>query len=159
MQDFIIPRFDWEWDLLGRNAAVVFLGILAAIAGIAAIALMGPKIRIFDRLTLHTRITGTSSGPLNEGAAPPADLRGPSAASGPLKEGAAPPAELFPDAEEDYAALPGKTGRVTATLRPAGKAEIAGRILEVESEGLFVEADSPVRVVRVRGNRVVVRRV
>ncbi|MDR3146435.1 MAG: nodulation protein NfeD, partial [Treponema sp.] len=142
MQDFIIPRFDWEWDLLGRNAAVVVLGILAAIAGIAGIALMGPKIRIFDRLTLQTRITGTASGPLGQSgpsAASGSGQSGPSAGSGPLGRGDVPAAEFSPDGDdgEDYRVLPGQTGRVTATLRPAGKAEIAGRILEVESEGLF----------------------
>ncbi|MDR2404674.1 MAG: nodulation protein NfeD [Spirochaetaceae bacterium] len=162
MQDFIIPRFDWEWDLLGRNAVVVVLGILAAIAGIAVIALIGPKIRIFDRLTLQTRITGTASGPLGRSSSAVSEpVNGNSVASGSMNEGGPRDAELFPDGDagEDYASLLGKTGRVTATLRPAGKAEVAGRTLEVESEGLFVEADSVVRVVRVRGNRVVVRRV
>jgi membrane-bound serine protease (ClpP class) len=60
MQDFIIPRFEWEWALLGRNALVVFVGLIAAIAGIAVIALLGPKTKIFDRLMLKTAITGTA---------------------------------------------------------------------------------------------------
>jgi membrane-bound serine protease (ClpP class) len=63
MQDFLIPNTDWEWSLLGRNALVVCAGILLAITAIAVIALMGPKIRIFDRLTLHSSITGTAGGP------------------------------------------------------------------------------------------------
>jgi membrane-bound serine protease (ClpP class) len=60
MQDFVIPRFDWEWTLLGRNALVVFVGLIAAIAGIAVIALLGPKTKLFDRLMLKTTITGTA---------------------------------------------------------------------------------------------------
>ncbi|MDR3334770.1 MAG: nodulation protein NfeD [Treponema sp.] len=58
MQDFVVPRFDWEWKLLGRNVQVVCIGILVAITGIAVIALLGPRIRLFDRLTLKTKITG-----------------------------------------------------------------------------------------------------
>jgi membrane-bound serine protease (ClpP class) len=88
-------------------------------------------------------------------------MNGDSVAFGSMDEGGLRDAELSPvgNAGEDYISLLGKTGRVTATLRPAGKAEVAGRILEVESEGLFVEADSVIRVVQVLGNRVVVRRV
>jgi membrane-bound serine protease (ClpP class) len=66
MQDFLIPNNDWEWNLLGRNALVVCAGILLAITAIAIIALMGPRIKIFDRLTLHSSITGTAGGPDTE---------------------------------------------------------------------------------------------
>jgi membrane-bound serine protease (ClpP class) len=61
MQDFVIPRFDWEWGLMGRNAMVVFIGLVAAVVGIAVIALLGPKTHLFDRLTLTTQITGTAA--------------------------------------------------------------------------------------------------
>jgi membrane-bound serine protease (ClpP class) len=60
MQDFVIPRFDWEWNLLGRNAMVVFTGLVVAIAGIAVVALWGPKTHLFDRLTLNTHIDGNA---------------------------------------------------------------------------------------------------
>ncbi|AEF80486.1 conserved hypothetical protein [Leadbettera azotonutricia ZAS-9] len=60
MQDFVIPRFEWEWTLLGRNALVVFVGLIAAVCGIAAIALFGPKTKLFDRLMLKTAITATA---------------------------------------------------------------------------------------------------
>ena len=33
MQDFVLPTLDWEWELLGRNALTVAVGILSAIAG------------------------------------------------------------------------------------------------------------------------------
>jgi membrane-bound serine protease (ClpP class) len=62
MQDFILPRFEWEWGLLIRNAAVVGAGIILSAAGIAVIALLGPALRIFDPLTLKTRLTGTACG-------------------------------------------------------------------------------------------------
>ena len=67
MQDFVIPRFDWEWTMLGRNAVVVFVALIAAICGIAGIALLGPKIRLFNRLTLSTQIKGRRPGPCPPG--------------------------------------------------------------------------------------------
>ncbi|MDR1107656.1 MAG: nodulation protein NfeD [Spirochaetaceae bacterium] len=135
MQDFVIPRFEWEWDILGRNAAVVSAGLLAAITGIAVIALFGPRLKIFDRLTLKTRITGTAGGAM-----------GPD--SPPGEEGAG---------GEDYGALEGKTGIAATTLRPSGKVEIEGRLYAAEGDGVFVERGKSVEVIRVQGNRIVVR--
>ncbi|GHU23350.1 serine protease [Spirochaetia bacterium] len=63
MQDFVIPRSDWELTVFGRNAAAVGIGILGATAGIALLVLLGPKIQLFNRLTLNTAITGTDSEP------------------------------------------------------------------------------------------------
>jgi membrane-bound serine protease (ClpP class) len=54
--------------------------------------------------------------------------------------------------------LVGATGVVTSTLRPAGKAEIDGDIVVVESDGEFLEPGTPVTVVSATGNRIVVRR-
>jgi membrane-bound serine protease (ClpP class) len=139
MQDFVIPRFDWEWGLLGRNAVVVSAGLLAAITGIAVIALLGPRIKIFDRLTLKTRITGTAGGPL-------------------LADGSLSGGQEGED-QEDYGALTDKTGIAVTTLRPSGKVEIEGRSYTAEGDGVFIEQGKPVRVIRVQGNRIVVRTV
>ncbi|MDR0589239.1 MAG: nodulation protein NfeD [Spirochaetaceae bacterium] len=136
MQDFVIPRFDWEWGLLGRNAAVVSAGLLAAITGIAVIALLGPRIKIFDRLTLKTRITGTAGGPMSSGDALPGEE-----AAG----------------VEDFGGLLGKTGTAASTLRPSGKVEIEGRLYAAEGDGVFIEPGKPVEIIRVQGNRIVVR--
>jgi membrane-bound serine protease (ClpP class) len=138
MQDFLIPQNAWEWNLLGRNALVVCVGIIAAITAIAIIALMGPRIRIFDKLTLRSRITGTAGGPDPDSAAAKAA------------------AEAVFQGEEDYAGLLGKTGRAASTLRPSGKAEIEGRTYVVETDGVYMESGTAVTVIRVLGNRVVV---
>jgi len=68
-------------------------------------------------------------------------------------------------AEEGYSAqgpeaagLEGRAGRAVTDLRPAGKAEFDGEVLAVESDGEYVEAGSPVRIVEAAGNRIVVRR-
>ncbi len=63
---------------------------------------------------------------------------------------------------EGFAAAPdrpewvGRTGVAATALRPAGVVRIAGERLDVVSEGGFVEAGAPVRIVRVEGSRVFV---
>jgi membrane-bound serine protease (ClpP class) len=133
MQDFIIPRFEWEWGLMGRNAIVVSVGLLAAIMGIAIIALLGPKTRMFDPLMLKTKIDQTAS----EG-------------SGWQDDGGV---------TSDYKDLVGKEGKVVTVLHPIGKAEIDGETFQVESEGAFVESGAEIKVVKVQGNRIFVRSV
>lgn len=53
-------------------------------------------------------------------------------------------------------ALVGRTGNAATVLRPAGAMEIDGERIDVVTEGEFVEAGRPVRVLYVEGNRVVV---
>jgi membrane-bound serine protease (ClpP class) len=43
-------------------------------------------------------------------------------------------------------------------LRPAGVADLGGSRVDVVSDGSFIDAGAPVEVIRVDGNRVVVRR-
>lgn len=52
----------------------------------------------------------------------------------------------------------GRRGVSLSPLRPAGIAEIDGERVDVVSKGDLIEAGQPVEVVRVEGNRVVVRR-
>ncbi len=56
-------------------------------------------------------------------------------------------------------ALLGKEGTAVSSLRPAGVAQIEDKRVDVMTEGSHVEAGSRVRVVEVKGNRVVVRAV
>ena len=49
-------------------------------------------------------------------------------------------------------------GTAAFAPRPAGIAHIDGERVDVVSEGEFVEPDAPIEVIRVEGNRVVVRR-
>jgi membrane-bound serine protease (ClpP class) len=51
----------------------------------------------------------------------------------------------------------GKRGRTTSPLRPAGFADIEGARVDVVSEGELIEPGTPVQVIRVDGNRIVVR--
>jgi membrane-bound serine protease (ClpP class) len=69
------------------------------------------------------------------------------------------------DAARGYASAPGsdalllgKRGRATSPLRPAGIAEFEGQRVDVVSDGELIEAGQVVEVIRVDGNRIVVRR-
>ncbi len=55
--------------------------------------------------------------------------------------------------------LVGKDGVAHSELRPAGFALIDGRRVDVITEGNLVPKGAPIRVVRVEGNRVVVRKI
>jgi membrane-bound serine protease (ClpP class) len=67
------------------------------------------------------------------------------------------------DAQSTPANIPeltmlGKKGESLTTLRPAGTARIDGRRHDVIAEGSFIEPHSPIIVVRVEGNNLVVRK-
>jgi membrane-bound serine protease (ClpP class) len=56
-------------------------------------------------------------------------------------------------------ALIGKAGKSTTSLHPTGIAQIEGQRIDVVSEGELIDAGESISVVRVDGNRVVVRRI
>jgi membrane-bound serine protease (ClpP class) len=53
----------------------------------------------------------------------------------------------------------GKQGLAASQLRPAGIAEIEGERVDVVADGVLIEAGERIEVMRVDGNRIVVRRV
>jgi membrane-bound serine protease (ClpP class) len=151
MQDFVIPRFEWEWNILGRNTVVVVIGILAAVASIAVIALLGPKIKIFDRLTLKTNITGTAGGPIIE------DTVDGQRGTGITSSNASSVVRETAPGLQDYGSLVGKIGITVTPLRPSGRVEIDGEVYSVEADGSFVEPGRGVKITRVRGSTITVR--
>jgi membrane-bound serine protease (ClpP class) len=66
---------------------------------------------------------------------------------------------LRPDVAAGTAALIGARGSTVTALRPAGKARIDDRLLDVVSNGPFIAAGCNVEVVSSIGNHVVVREV
>ncbi len=50
----------------------------------------------------------------------------------------------------------GKLGRTVTILRPAGRARFEGRLVDVVAEGEFIPPNTQVKVIDVKGNRVVV---
>ena len=58
---------------------------------------------------------------------------------------------------EDFAAMMGKKGLVTAACRPVGNVDFDGTKIDVVSRGEFIEKGITVEVIEVEGNRVVVK--
>ena len=50
----------------------------------------------------------------------------------------------------------GAVGQTIAELRPSGRAEIDGQIIDVISQGEWIDTGQRVRVIEVQGNRIVV---
>jgi len=65
--------------------------------------------------------------------------------------------QLRPEYVDENAELIGQRGTALSTLRPAGKARVGGRIVDVVSNGPYIREDSAIEVVSVAGNRIVVR--
>ena len=59
----------------------------------------------------------------------------------------------------DVGDLVGARGATTTQLTPSGKARFGSRLLDVIAEGELIQRGTPVEIVEVRGNRVVVREV
>lgn len=69
-----------------------------------------------------------------------------------------PAGEGYGSADEGERQWLGKTGNALSPLRPAGIAEIGGQRLDVVSEGEFIEPGTALKVIKVDGGRIVVRR-
>ena len=65
----------------------------------------------------------------------------------------------YTGAQMQYKDLVGQEGVALTALRPAGMARFGEKKVDVVSEGEVIDRDSRVRVVEVKGNRVVVRAV
>jgi len=61
--------------------------------------------------------------------------------------------------DKDYSDLTGKIALTDTDLQPSGTVLIDNKIYEAKTEGEFIEAGRGVRVTRVRGRKIFVRRV
>jgi membrane-bound serine protease (ClpP class) len=131
---FVWPTHDYEYQELGHTL-LQLMGMLAAV-GCCAIALAKyfPSLPFFNRLVLKPE--------------PWTAVEAEDALGRPITEG-----------YESLAILIGETGRTTSPLRPAGKAQFGGLVIDVTAAGAFVETDSLVEVVDVQGPRVIVKRI
>lgn len=134
-QDFVLPQSTVQWTTL-RNNLLIVLGAM----GCLAVAL-GIHIAYFDsipglgRLRLETPDVDPSA--VSNGAA--------SLASAPFSGYASP--------------VVGQQGIADSVLRPAGKVRFANEMVDVVTEGDFLDPGTHVEVVKREGNRVIVRRV
>lgn len=57
----------------------------------------------------------------------------------------------------DFSFLAGREGFAASVLRPAGRAQIDGKLYDVVTDGEFVENGLPIKVIEVNGSRIVVK--
>jgi membrane-bound serine protease (ClpP class) len=60
--------------------------------------------------------------------------------------------------DDTLLALAGKSGEAISDLRPAGFARIDGRRVDVVTQGGMIEEGTPIKVIEIEGNRVVVKK-
>jgi membrane-bound serine protease (ClpP class) len=63
----------------------------------------------------------------------------------------------YTSTEEKFDALLGKEGISLTPLRPSGMALIDGKRIDVTAESLMLDKDTPIKVVKVEGSRLVVK--
>lgn len=151
MQDFVIPGSEWEWEIFGRNAATVGIGLVLGILGIGLMVAFGPRLGLFDRLALRTAITGTASGrpaPAVTDGRVPARL---SRTAGRGRSSDFPVSDSLPETPEIPGPSVGDVGVAETVLRPSGRALVGGLHLSVESRGCFVEAGTRLCVTAIVG--------
>ncbi len=136
-QGFLIPRTSRELGTFSTSLLVITCSGAAFVVAASMLSRHFGSIPILNRLALRPVPSGDSGGDRGkrgDGGKP----SGTSAAGSPLGVDV------------------GDWGVAASPLRPAGKARFGDRFLDVLTDGSFVEKGRQVRIVRIRGSRVVV---
>ncbi|MBL8730707.1 MAG: hypothetical protein JNM25_19975 [Planctomycetes bacterium] len=127
-QSFVMPQNAIEEDILLHNLTnVTLLFVMVLVLGFATWRIL-PKVPWFNRVFLPPPQPQPAAGG-HSGLGMP---------------------------NERLTALVGRTGKAATVLRPTGTMEVDGEPYDVVTEGEFVEPGTPLRVLYVQGNRVVV---
>jgi membrane-bound serine protease (ClpP class) len=132
----MVDRVDLEWKWSGLPGTETWLGLLegslytllAALGGAFVVTLLG--LQFFPKTPMGRRLILAEVVP--SGASIPGN------------------AEAKDESWKSW------RGRSTTDLRPSGKAVFEGRLLDVITEGEFVERDRPLRIRKREGSRIVV---
>jgi len=130
-QTFLVPNSSLEWDESLRSAGVVLGSAIVFVVAANLISRRMGSIPFLRRLILE----------------PPSE-------SLPVAADGGPPLAVVAKGHPLVAI--GEWGIAESVLRPAGKARFRDHSLDVVADGAFVEPDTPVQVVSLSGNRIVV---
>ena len=136
-QTFVIPSTSAEFDQFSWTIGTLSSSIVAVVAVGAVISHFMPRIPGLRGFVLAAPGTVDDGGPLLN----------------PNVTGD--PSQTLQIGEDS--GLLSQIGTVFSTLRPSGKAHINGKLVDVVSEGDFIDPGTQIEVVEVAGNRVVVR--
>lgn len=135
-QTFYLPATIEDYEQMGRSVTTLGTSV-AALAGVAVfLGRMLPRTKLWDKLVL-----------VPPGGGHPRDPNEPRLDPHYLEHG---------DALRN---LIGARGEAFSMLRPAGRVRVGDKILDVVSEGRFIEQGQAVEIVAIEGNRIVVREV
>jgi membrane-bound serine protease (ClpP class) len=129
-QDFLIPTTALDRQVLENNLLQLTLSLVASITTILVITRYLPRTPVLRWLVLSNDRR-------------PEELRGSGTA--------------VDDLERTRPILVGAEGLSESDLRPSGKITLGERVIDAVAEGTFVERGQRIRVVKVEGNRIVVR--
>lgn len=140
-QTFVVPETSADYDRMYRSLGTIGLSILAVFVVGAFLSRYLPQMPLFSAMILTPPGPGdlTTDGPRLR-----PELAGGGAASA---------------LAERNIGLLGERGSAESTLRPAGKARFGDLLVDVVSQGPYIEQGAEVEVVEAAGNRVVVREV
>ncbi len=65
--------------------------------------------------------------------------------------------EVIPDRQRDLDAMIGRRGRAISAMLPSGAIRVDGRMIDAVSDGMVIEEGTPVEIVNVKANHLVVR--
>jgi membrane-bound serine protease (ClpP class) len=128
-QTFVLPHNSGEMAELRNSLMVVTASSVGTIAAALVLRRYLPRAPMFSRLMLN---------PLEADEKDDLEYR---------------------EVVADFSDLVGQVGRATTNLRPAGRAEIGGDLVDVIAEGEPIDRGAAVQVVFAKANRVLVRRV
>jgi membrane-bound serine protease (ClpP class) len=133
-QDFVLPNTQIQWEQFQRNSLIVLGSV--AVVGILFLA----QLLLLDSLPGLKRFQLRTPG-----------VNGTLSAAGTALLASAPSAE---------ATMPnvGERGVAESVLRPSGKVLFNKQLIDVVTEGDYLDPGTPVEVIRREGNRIIVRK-
>jgi len=136
-QTFFLPTSNADYKQLATELQTLGGSIFGVVVAATVLSRFLPRMKFFDKFVL-----------VPPGATGPANSSGPQLRPDLLAGG---------EDAEPFASLLQQRGRALTILRPSGKARIGDKVVDVVSEGPFIEADQAIQVIQVNGNRIVVR--
>lgn len=142
-QDFVFPESAAQWSQLQSNLLVVLGSVLGVMVLLVGQLLLLDSLPGLDRFRLGTPNSNAGDGQSGD----------------PYDQTTVSVSQLTQHSAIELAPLSiGDIGTADSDLRPSGKVRFVERLVDVVTEGDYVDSGTPVEIMRLEGNRVVVRK-
>lgn len=136
------------WTLLGSGGVPLHVSWEAGYITAALVRVFLAVIAVFVLMVIALRVIPRGKGPFRRLVLAES-----------IQATAVEGAHALPEGVDTVEALVGQEGIAETQLRPTGKIRLGGKRLEAESQGDYIEAGAPVRVVAASGRRIEVKEV